>query len=527
MGSTFAKLLRDNCRPDILADNVRQLVGKKRKRSEEPEPELNDRMRAPKKKKLMCTPKYIHKALFTEGKGSDVTVNALDKQWKLHKIYLSQSPYFASMFSGAWREADEDTVNIKIVDPKITVSALQTVFGSLYMDETTLEPSDIVSVVAAATLFQLEGIIEKCGEVMLETMCAQTAVVYYEAACEYGLNVVKENAFKFILISLLSRLNEFPVQIKAISEELMTKLVRSIDLFVISSELSLYLFLRKWLYLRLNIPPDPNVPEGVSQPCHYFQNIRKGLLPFLLTEEGKKYVETFQSLRLQHIITHYADLGILANDNIIPQNWLTPFYRIQWSNVLRINQGLDKGPEEMNNQEFWGSCMRLGRVVPEPNSMWRWMDFNNGLDLVWSCDALSVKVKRSHETDSTFLLSQAPRRHFMVRVRVAHYGNNGQHPTIVTQSSGIKNIALFKNEEVVIMCLSKKLNFPLMVSVNMISVKPSHVILPNTMENKSIQCPDMISDDAALDQDVVENLMSESLEHIYTSSCITSRGDGM
>ncbi|XP_046998879.1 protein germ cell-less isoform X2 [Schistocerca americana] len=431
------------------------------------------------------------------------------------------------MFSGAWREADEDTVNIKIVDPKITVSALQTVFGSLYMDETTLEPSDIVSVVAAATLFQLEGIIEKCGEVMLETMCAQTAVVYYEAACEYGLNVVKENAFKFILISLLSRLNEFPDQIKAISEELMTKLVRSVDLFVISSELSLYLFLRKWLYLRLNIPPDPNVPDGVSQPCHYFQNIRKGLLPFLLTDEGKKYVETFQSLRLQHIITHYADLGILANDNIIPQNWLTPFYRIQWSNVLRINQGLDKGPEEMNNQEFWGSCMRLGRVVPEPNSMWRWMDFNNGLDLVWSCDALSVKVKRSHETDSTFLLSQAPRRHFMVRVRVAHYGNNGQHPTIVTQSSGIKNIALFKNEEVVIMCLSKKLNFPLMVSVNMISVKPSPVILPNTMENKSIQCPDMISDDAALDQDVVENLMSESLEHIYTSTCITSQGDGM
>lgn len=53
------------------------------------------------------------------------------------------------------------------------LTALHTVLGSLYLDELTLEPAEVVSVLATAALFQLEGIIDLCTETMIETMNAK------------------------------------------------------------------------------------------------------------------------------------------------------------------------------------------------------------------------------------------------------------------------------------------------------------------------------------------------------------------
>lgn len=51
--------------------------------------------------------------------------------------------------------------------------ALNIVFGSLYLDEVTLDPKTVVSVLAAAALLQLDGLIEKCCEVMNSTINAE------------------------------------------------------------------------------------------------------------------------------------------------------------------------------------------------------------------------------------------------------------------------------------------------------------------------------------------------------------------
>lgn len=37
-------------------------------------------------------------------------------------MFLFQSPYFASMFSGSWREANEKVINVEITDPNITIN---------------------------------------------------------------------------------------------------------------------------------------------------------------------------------------------------------------------------------------------------------------------------------------------------------------------------------------------------------------------------------------------------------------------
>lgn len=37
-------------------------------------------------------------------------------------IFCLQSPYFASMFSGSWKEANEKVINIEIADSNITLN---------------------------------------------------------------------------------------------------------------------------------------------------------------------------------------------------------------------------------------------------------------------------------------------------------------------------------------------------------------------------------------------------------------------
>lgn len=70
---------------------------------------------------MLSTAKYIYQALFLEGKNSDITVCALGEEFYLHKVYLCQSPYFASMFGGSWVETTQRYVTIDVVDPLITI----------------------------------------------------------------------------------------------------------------------------------------------------------------------------------------------------------------------------------------------------------------------------------------------------------------------------------------------------------------------------------------------------------------------
>lgn len=73
------------------------------------------------RKKLLTTPQYIYKTFFIEEQNSDVSVMALGRVWRLHRIYLCQSEYFRSMFNGSWREREQNFIAIEIIDPKITL----------------------------------------------------------------------------------------------------------------------------------------------------------------------------------------------------------------------------------------------------------------------------------------------------------------------------------------------------------------------------------------------------------------------
>lgn len=270
---------------------------------------------------------------------------------------------------------------------------MDAVFGSMYSDEIEIDPKGVISVLATATLFHLDGIIDKCAEVMVETINAETAINYYEAACQYGCQNVKKSTFMWLEINLLCIYTKYPNLLRQINIELMTALISSPDLYVMQTEFSLYTLLRTWIYLRLNPNYDPENPQhqqelqlqyqqqqlqlettsntnaatafmpsrssNSSASCsnsqsecntpsangdviqQYFTS-RKEKRSFLSTPDGQQYLKPFLALRTQYLTNHHMDLKIVLNDNIIPKEWLHQHVLTHWNSILKV----DHLPEE-------------------------------------------------------------------------------------------------------------------------------------------------------------------------------------
>ncbi len=70
---------------------------------------------------------------------------------------------------------------------------------------------------------------------------------------------------------MLSHLPERPHSLGQVPADLMGRLVRSPDLFVMQTEFSAYVLLRLWLYLRFHPGFDGNPQDAVLTSHRYFQ----------------------------------------------------------------------------------------------------------------------------------------------------------------------------------------------------------------------------------------------------------------
>ncbi|XP_046457414.1 protein germ cell-less-like [Daphnia pulex] len=424
-----------------------------------------------KRMRLMTTSQYIYKALFQEGKNHDITLIILGEEWKLHKIYLCQSPYFASMFSGSWKESEQNVVHIQILDPNITFDSLKVVLGSLYQDELEIESSEVVSLLAAASLLQLDAIILKCCEVMAQTVNIKTVITYYESSKSYGVCTVKEACLQWLLVNLLCYLPESPNRLREISADLMELLVTSKNLCVIQTEFSLYVLLKFWLFLKLHPEWEGTAQDGITCANKYFQaEAAESDLEFLLREVGKPYLKAFSGLRLASLIGHPQDVDMIQGDQIIPASLLLPVFRTQWYRMLQADQGYDKGPRQLNEAEFDQHSLRCGRVLcANGQQMWRWTGFHFGLDLVLTYEHSCLKLRRNHRTENEKTLSHQARRNLMFKLTI--YGLDEQRMVQYTRSTGIQSTTLGKNEEICLITLDKE-ELPLFLSANFLVATP-------------------------------------------------------
>lgn len=458
------------------------LRGTKRKRDVEEEfstsedQRLEELMSTPKKKKLFSTSEYIYQNLFIESTNSDIKVVVLGRSYNLHKFYLNQSGYFSAIFSGRWKDGISDRVKIPVMDPLVTLDAMHTALGSMYHDELCIEPCKVIPVLACASLLQLEGLIKKCAEIMAETLNVQTVVPYYEAADVYGAQDLAKTCFDWLIMNLLSHLPDHPSKLREIPAYLMAALVGSPRLFVMQTEFSVYVLLRLWVYLQLNVSWHGEPQEAVIKSHEYFQELsetKEGRTSYFLElDSAKPYLPVFRNIRLPHLINHHMDVAMLVSDRIVPDSWMSATYYTRWMTLLRLDSGIDRGPQDLSQDTFDRECLRCGRTLNNDEThMWRWTGFNSGLDLIVTYDNHKLTLKRNIVSDHEALTATHKKRHVSYRVTVASL-NEQKQPTY-EETSGLKQASLGKNESVTMLELeSSKTVFPLLLSFNFCVTTP-------------------------------------------------------
>ncbi|XP_051010801.1 germ cell-less protein-like 1 isoform X2 [Acomys russatus] len=334
--------------------------GRKRKRSsgasfcychpdsetDEDEDEGDEQQRllnTPRRKKLKSTSKYIYQTLFLNGENSDIKICALGEEWSLHKIYLCQSGYFSSMFSGSWKESSMNIIELEIPDQNIDIEALQVAFGSLYRDDVLIKPSRVVAILAAACMLQLDGLIQQCGETMKETINVKTVCGYYTSAGTYGLDSVKKKCLEWLLNNLMT--HQSVELFKELSINVMKQLIGSSNLFVMQVEMDVYTALKKWMFLQLVPSWNGSLKQLLTETDVWFSKWKKDFegTTFLETEQGKPFAPVFRHLRLQYIISDLASARIIEQDSLVPSEWLSLVYKQQWLAMLRAEQDNEVG----------------------------------------------------------------------------------------------------------------------------------------------------------------------------------------
>ncbi|KAM3830608.1 germ cell-less protein-like 1 [Vipera latastei] len=422
----------------------------------------------PRRKKIKSTSRYIYQTLFLNGEKSDIKICALGEEWNLHKIYLCQSGYFSSMFSGSWRESGMDTIELEIPDQNIDVEALQVAFGSLYRDEVLINPSRVIALLAAASMLQLDGLIQQCGETMKETINAKTVCSYYNSAGTYGLDSLKKKCLEWLLNNLMT--HQSVELLKELSINLMKQLISSSNLFVMQVEMDIYTALKKWMFLQMVPSWNGSLKQLLSEADAWFSKRRKDFeegISFLETEQGRVFMPVFKYLRLQYIISDLTSARIVERDSLIPADWLFSVYKQQWFAMLRTEQDNDIGPQEINKEELEANSMRCGRkLAKDGDYCWRWTGFNFGFDLLVTYTNRHIIFKRNTlNQPCSGSVSLQPQRNIAFRLRLASFHSSGK--LICSRTAGYQMLTLEKDQEQVVMNLdSRLLVFPLYICCN-------------------------------------------------------------
>ncbi|XP_045150020.1 germ cell-less protein-like 1 [Echinops telfairi] len=350
------------------------------------------------------------------------------------------------MFSGSWKESSMSIIELEIPDQNIDIEALQVAFGSLYRDDVLIKPSRVIAILAAASMLQLDGLIQQCGETMKEAINVKTVCGYYTSAGTYGLDSVKKKCLEWLLNNLMTHQN---VELfKEMSINVMKQLIGSSNLFVMQVEMDVYTALKKWVFLQLVPSWTGSLKQLLAETDVWFSKWRKEFegMAFLETEQGKPFVSVFRHLRLQYIISDLASARIIEQDSLVPSEWLSCVYKQQWLAMLRAEQDCEVGPQEINREELEGSSMRCGRKLTKDGEYcWRWTGFNFGFDLLVTYTNRYIIFKRNTlNQPCSGSVSLQPRRSIAFRLRLASFDSSGK--LICSRTTGYQILTLEKDQ---------------------------------------------------------------------------------
>ncbi|CAD5225746.1 unnamed protein product [Bursaphelenchus xylophilus] len=395
------------------------------------------------KRAKLDTPKYIYQKLFLEGAKSDVTIRALGMSWHLHKLYLEQCDYFAALFSERWGAEKKRVYELDVLDSRVNIPGLDNVFASLYQNEIEIDLDNIGGVLASASMINLLVVIQRCDDVMVETMNGSNVLEYLELASAYGCQTTREAAM-VLLERMFWKYSQDPAFLKRLSYDTLVEVCARRDLCICEGEKDLYHAIRRWFYIRskneLDCPDSDLSKYFNSQPEHHFY----------------KYHLLLKNVRFQHMITSKRTMEKLKHDHLIGADMLDTMMKDLW-NTLLVNEDKNEvssffSSEEVTDDFFYSHCRRLGRHLEEGNKCWRWAGYDFGLDLVVRCQFRTVYLIRNFSRDHG-LFQLSVRKLTRIHYRMVILNASGQ----VLLDSGRKMCELALDEKEIVGSVSTDL----------------------------------------------------------------------
>lgn len=423
--------------------------------------------KVPRRRSGVSKSRSIYESLFLRGEDSDVKICAFEEEWCLHRVYLCRSGYFASMFSGAWRETNMSTIEMEMPDKNIDRDSFHQALAYLYSYRVDIPPCRVIAILATASMLQLDGLIEQCEEVMMVSVSIKTVCTYYYAAENYGLQHLRYICRQWLLDNLM--IWQSDELLPEISLDLMKQLIASSDLLVIQVEIDVYATLKKWMFLQLE-PTWSGPPSALLAAADlYFAKYKSDVddAPFLQTEQGRAFVPVFQQLRLSYIICDLPSAHIIDQDALIPATWLTPVYKEQWLTLLLAEQSRELGPAGVQVSDSRGNSMRCGRqIYTDEQCSWSWSGFNFGWDLVVDYNNKCIIFHRSALNNSCGLgVSLLWQRKVAFRLRVISLDETGR--AVFRKDTDYHVLSLRKDQRLEVVNLEHEdLRFPIYVACN-------------------------------------------------------------
>ncbi|XP_036031524.1 germ cell-less protein-like 1 [Onychomys torridus] len=423
--------------------------------------------KVPRRKKGKDQSRSIYESLFLRGEESDVKICAFEEEWCLHRVYLCRSGYFASMFSGAWRETNMTTIEMEMPDKNIDRDSFHQALGYLYSNRVEIPPCRVVAILATASMLQLDGLIRQCEEVMMVSVNIKTVCTYYYCAENYGLQNILYICRQWLLDNLMIQQND--ELLPEISLDLMKQLIASSDLLVIGVEIDVYTTLKKWMFLQLEPTwsGPPSALLAAADVC--FAKYKSDLdgAPFLQTDQGRAFVPVFQQLRLSYIICDLPSAHVIDQDALIPATWLTPVYKEQWLALLLAEQSRELGPTDVHVSDVRENSMRCGRqICTDEQCSWSWSGFNFGWDLVVEYNNKCIIFRRSALNKSCGLsVSLLWQRKVAFRLRVISLDETGR--AVFRKDTDYNVLSLRKSQRLEVVNLeNENITFPIYVACN-------------------------------------------------------------
>lgn len=146
---------------------------------------------------------HLYKRGFLQGLSSDVTIKCFGQEYKLHKLILNRSPYFAALVDDAWAsneltlgeggsggrimKAEQKVHEITFgEDDNITKEALEIVLARLYgHEDPALEKEHMNQLLAVATYLDLPDMIEACADNIIKAIGKDTIVTQVRTCLKY------------------------------------------------------------------------------------------------------------------------------------------------------------------------------------------------------------------------------------------------------------------------------------------------------------------------------------------------------